>query len=236
VIRNDSNGLTWNTFDWYGIGPVPPSTTSVAAEAPQPYPWVSFGRGGIGAVDPTYFGQGGQMGAIAMYWTTATTAPSYSDVPAWAFPVVTVPSSAFPVKDLQCVNTSRITFWSWGAYTLDIDNNKSTNCFISHDWGNDPINGIGEFLEIKAVSKPPSNAGTPGSYLSNIPENTWTPMTPNGFAGYYFENAGYWGTVMYIDIEISIRRRDTGAVLNTVRFYNVTQTQSTIGQPAPEGN
>jgi hypothetical protein len=218
VVKNDSNGLDWNTFDWYGAAPVPPASEGVAIDAPQPFPWVSFGRGGIGAVDTTYYGQGGQMGAIAVYWTTAPTAPDYSNVPAWAYPAVTIPGSVLANRDMQASSASQVTFWSWGAISIDIDGNRSTSCFIMHDWGNDPINGIGEFLEIRISSAAPSNGLTRGGLSSNITENTWTAMKPMGPFGYYITS-----TENYLDVTVSIRRRDNQAVLRTVTYYNLTQ-------------
>ena len=221
VVRNDAD-LNWNlagsTFDWYGAVPVPPSTEGVAVYAPQPYPWVTFGRGGTGGLGGTSYGQGGQMGAIAAYWTTAETAPDYSNVPAWAYPVVTIPGSVLANRDMQSSNASQVTFWSWGAISIDIDGNRSTSCFIMHDWGNDPINGIGEFLEIHITSAAPSNGLTRGGLSSNIPENTWTAMKPMGPFGYYITSIEN-----YLDVTVSIRRRDNQAVLRTVTYYNLTQ-------------
>lgn len=221
VVRNDSNGLTWNTFDWYGIGPVPPSSTSIAAEAPQPYPWVLFGRGGRGAVANSFTedgqGKGGQMGAIAFYWTTDTTAPSYTNIPDWAYPVVSITNSSLAGRDMQAIGTSLVTFWSWGAVSYDIDANRSTSCFIVHDWGNDPINGIGEFLEIRVVTSAPSNGLQRGVLSSNLTENTWTAMTPNWEYGYFVGC-----TEGYINATVAIRRRDDGTVLRTVTYFNIT--------------
>ena len=216
VVRNDSDGLTWSSFDWYGIGPVPPSAEGVPYDAPQPFPWVTFGRGGTGSGGGTIYGQSGQMGAIAAYWTTAATAPSLTNVPEWAFPAVTIPGSVLANRDMQA-GTSKVTFWSWGAVSIDIDNNRSTSCFIMHDWGNDPINGIGEFLEILVVTSAPSNGQTRGVLSSNIPENTWTAMKPTGPLGYYVTSGGD-----YINATISIRRRDNQAVLRTVTYYNIS--------------
>jgi len=224
VVRNDSDGLTWSTFDWYGIGPVPPATEGVAIDAPQPFPWVTFGRGGVGAVGQGYYGQGGQMGAIAVYWTTAETAPDYSNVPAWAYPVVTIPGSVLANRDMQASSASQVTFWSWGAISIDIDGNRSTSCFIMHDWGNDPINGIGEFLEIRITSAAPSNGQTRGGLSSNITENTWTAMKPMGPFGYYITS-----TENYLDVTVSIRRRDNQAVLRTVTYYNLTNPAPSSG-------
>ena len=218
VVCNHSDGLTWSTFDWYGIGPVPPSSEGVALDAPQPFPWASFGRGGTGAVAPGYYGQGGQMGAIAAYWTTAETAPDYSNVPAWAYPVVTIPAGSLANRDMQASSASQVTFWSWGAISIDIDGNRSTSCFIMHDWGNDPINGIGEFLEIRITSAAPSNGQTRGGLSSNIVENTWTAMKPMGPFGYYITSVEN-----YLDVTVSIRRRDNQTVLRTVTYYNLTQ-------------
>jgi hypothetical protein len=218
VVRNDSNGHVWSTFDWYGIGPVPPSTEGVAADAPQPYPWVTFGRGGTGGLGGTSYGQGGQMGAIAAYWTTAATAPDYSNVPAWAYPVVTIPGSVLANRDMQASSASAVTFYSWGSVSYNIDGNISTSCFIMSDWGNDPINGIGEFLEIRITSAAPSNGLARGALNSNIVENTWTPLKPMGPFGYYITS-----TESYLDVTVSIRRRDNQAVLRTVTYYNLTQ-------------
>ena len=158
------------------------------------------------------------MGAIAAYWTTAETAPDYSNVPAWAYPVVTIPGSVLANRDMQSSNASQVTFWSWGAISIDIDGNRSTSCFIMHDWGNDPINGIGEFLEIHITSAAPSNGLTRGGLSSNIPENTWTAMKPMGPFGYYITSIEN-----YLDVTVSIRRRDNQAVLRTVTYYNLTQ-------------
>jgi len=218
VIRNDNDGLTWSTFDWYGIGPVPPASEGVAVDAPQPFPWVSFGRGGIGAVYDGVFGQGGQMGAIAIYWTTAETAPDYSNVPDWAYPAVTIPAGALPNRDMQASSASGVNFYSWGSVSYNIDGNISTSCFIMSDWGNDPINGIGEFLEIRITSAAPSNGLARGGLNSNIVENTWTPLKPMASYGYYITS-----TENYLDVTVSIRRRDNQAVLRTVTYYNLTQ-------------
>lgn len=225
VVRNDIIGHDWNTFDWYGIGPVPPSSEGVAVNAPQPFPWVSFGRGGAGAVAPGYFGQGGQMGAIAAYWTTAETAPDYSNVPAWAYPAVTIPGSVLANRDMQSSNASQVTFWSWGEVSYNIDGNTSTSCFIQSQWGNDPINGIGEFLEILIVSSAPSNGLNQGPLDSNIPENVWTPLKPTGPTGYYLAvQPGTMGPHLnhYVNVTVSIRRRDNQAVMHTVTYYNIT--------------
>ena len=220
VIRNDANGLVWNTFDWYGIGPVAPSTEGVAPEAPQPFPWVTFGRGGTGATLPGYFGQGGQMGAIAVYYTTAVDPPSYSSVPDWACPTVLIPASILPNKDMQAGSQSSVIFYSWGAVSYNIDGNISTSCFIQTSWGNDPINGIGEFLEILAVSAAPSNGKDRGAWdNSNFQENVWTPLKPASPYGYYIGTNYNW-----MDVTVSIRRRDNQAVLHTVTYYNITGT------------
>lgn len=216
VIRNDSDGLVWNTFDWYGIGPVPPATEGVAVEAPQPYPWVAFGRGGIGAVAPGYYGQGGQMGAIAVHYTTAVNPPSYSSVPDWVPPTVIIPDSTLPNRDMQA-GLSSVTFYSWGEVSFNIDGNISTSCFIQTQWGNQPINGVGEFLEILVVRSNPSSGMNLGSLSSNIPENTWTPLKPTGPQGYYIGMQND-----FADVTVTIRRRDNQAVLRTVKYFNIS--------------
>jgi hypothetical protein len=226
VVRNDNDGLTWSTFDWYGLGPVPPATEGVAVDAPQPFPWVTFGRGGIGAIATGYFGQGGQMGAIAAYWTTAETAPDYSNVPAWAYPVVTIPGSVLANRDMQASSASGVNFYSWGSVSYNIDGNISTSCFIMSDWGNDPINGIGEFLEIRITSAAPSNGLARGGLNSNIVENTWTPLKPMASYGYYITS-----TENYLDVTVSIRRRDNQSVLRTVTYYNLTQPPAYVYDP-----
>jgi hypothetical protein len=220
VIRNDSDGLTWNTFDWYGIGPVPPSTEGVAVEAPQPFPWVMFGRGGYGGGGGSTYGQGGQMGAIAVYYTTAVNPPDYSMVPDWAYPTVLIPASILPNRDMQASSSSNVTFYAWGEVEYNIDGNISKSCFIQTSWGNDPINGIGEFLEILAVSAAPSNGKDRGAWdKSNFQENVWTPLKPTGPFGYYIGTNYNW-----MDVTVSIRRRDNQAVLRTVTYYNITGT------------
>jgi hypothetical protein len=168
------------------------------------------------------FGQGGQMGAIAIYWTTAETAPDYSNVPAWAYPVVTIPASALPNKDMQASSQSAVTFNAWGTVIYNIDGNISTSCFIMSEWGNDPINGIGEFLEMLVVGSAPSNGQARGALNINFTENTWIPLKPMASYGYYIATVEN-----YANVTVTIRRRDNQAVLRTVTYYNITSPPPT---------
>jgi hypothetical protein len=140
-----------------------------------------------------------------------------TSVPDWAYPVVTIPSSALANRDMQA-GSSKVTFYSWGEVSYNIDGNISTNCFIVSDWGNTPITGIGEFLEILLTSAAPSNGQSRGNLSSNITENVWTPLKPTGPLGYYIASSGD-----YINATVTIRRRDNQAVLRTVTFYNISE-------------